>query len=418
MWIVIRIIFALFGRFVSRFLFNKNINPEVISDYSGLKYRLNNSRGLKKNKPSYIEFDTHCKTYIHFRRETLFSRILKSTGFATELQTGNKTFDDSIFVACDESEAVRYFQQQKNIQEAVLKVWEQGWNDILIDGVSGKVRIKGKSNASLTPEVLSQLYILQTHLNQMPHHQWFQDPHDLKIAGFETVAYSVLGYSLASYMEFVISDTIGLIDPWGLVKRGFLLGLGLAFGWFFAALVLLKGSSRLVVLLTDFLFISLVCIFISGPQLMTDLNVALDRSEPKITKAYLLDKYSQTTGSGKSRRTNFYFKLGLAENPFHLPQTIKVAPWMHWRFEKGQTVDFYIQQGFFDSPFVDRIELSRTDLIISNSEEMSKPKPTEILKSEAEIIEALQWINSVTPAQVTRFTKARESMKSATIVKL
>lgn len=393
MWILIRILFALAGRYVSQFLFKKNLNTEVITTPDGLSYRHKTSKDKNGQIISQlIEFDVTGKSYVHFRNENFFSRFLKSTGFASELQTGNKEFDDSIFVACDDTEAIRYFQEHKLAQDAVLKIWQQGWHDILTDGRSGKIRLKGKSKAPLTKEVLDHLLILQLYFNKMPHNPWFQDHFSLKIVAFETFAYSILGYSLASYLELVVSDTIGLISPWGLVVRGFMLGLGLVFVWLIAALILLKGSSRLVILVTDFLFISLVCVFISGPQLMTDLNVALDRSEVQMTKAYLLDKYSKTTGSGKSRRTNFYFKLGLRENPFHLPQTFKVAPWTHWRFEKGQTVDFFIYKGFFNSAYVDSIELSATPFDLSTLQNSTSAALPTNLKSESEIISALRWI--------------------------
>jgi hypothetical protein len=76
----------------------------------------------------------HAPVSMRLQRESASDRWFKAIGFACEFQTGHRSFDKHISIACDHPQVLEHLTDSVPVQQAILEVLKAGYKRIHTDG--------------------------------------------------------------------------------------------------------------------------------------------------------------------------------------------------------------------------------------------------------------------------------------------
>lgn len=380
MWFIFRLILAV-GAIFYRFHLKKNSSVAVKAP-NGQTYRVHSVKN-KHGKVVRTLVYFYAKNSFYFRivNEGRLIKLLKFFGLVTEMQTGNAEFDEHHYIAVDHPKILAEISFNDQFRQNMIDLKMQ-WSEISADGKMGVI-FKTEGSKTPTEEDIVKMSQFVESLQKIQVSK--ADPYYAKIFAFELFMFGVTGYGIGTYAEFLIYDTLSLLDPWELLFKGVACGLLVFLAWMLSALFILRKSSRAPLLIADLGLWCLLGLLIAGPQVFVDLNQVLDKSQPTLTRALIEDKYSRTTGSGKNRRTRFYLELKFNENPYHIPRRFRITAWDYHRFTKDHGIQFSIRRGAFAAAYIDEME---PVTVIPDVDSSRGELPQEQISS---IAEALKW---------------------------
>jgi hypothetical protein len=172
----------------------------------------------------------------------------------------------------------------------------------------------------------------------------------LELVMFAIGIYGLLGITtLQIGLEPVFID-----DNYWFMLTGFIFGLFTLLAWCAFAIFLIGKSTRKGLLYGEIVFGAIMSGF-SGLQIANDANELLDRSAPTYTDAYIEEKYTVTTGSGRDRKTRTYLKLKFAENPKNVPAKLKLNSLKDSYYKAGGGVRLKLREGFLGAGYVEQM---------------------------------------------------------------
>lgn len=308
----------------------------------------------KKNSKQTELIIKNCpKLFFRISIERRLHRILKKMGFNSELQTGNLEFDINHYVESDHSSFKRALKHNQELQSTILQLRKLGFETIVSLG-DGTIKILSHLNSSESPdnEVIRLAKKIQDNLNQIRIFKGENDPFVLKVLCFEVFYYAIGFYGISTYIAHSFDDGLYQLDPWKLTLRGAYYGSLCLIAWISISFTILKNSSRAPVFFGEVFFGMVVCLVFGGSQIMIDLNEVLDNSTPVYEKAYLVEKYTKTSRSGRRSNTSYYLKLQFQNNNFNIQDTLRVNVINYHNLHEGMGVEFTIRKGHFDAPYI------------------------------------------------------------------
>jgi hypothetical protein len=355
MWILFRIIMTFIsiayrlkgmGLFSSRFdQYGNNLQMKVVNTH-------NQKTGAGTSK---IYLKVNSKVFFRLIKENMWLREFKRAGFDKEIQVGEKEFDDAFYIAAENLGILRKLRSDPRLRESLLKLHSLGFERITADGF-GHLKLTNKKSAIANPDqIIPELTYVRDSIDSIERSSFLSEPFVIRVMLLELIAYAISGYAVASYASLVLDGGQTHLALGDVIWKGLGIGCVLIGGWFVLVLALLKGSSRLPLILHDFSIPICFVAITSGFQIFSDLNQSLDQTPASITRATLVGKFTRVTGSRRQRRTTYYLNLKFTKNPFQIPEQLTVSSWTYMGLTQGEGVEFKVRQGYFNSPYIDEI---------------------------------------------------------------
>lgn len=290
-------------------------------------------------------------------RESPWDRRFKDWGLSSEVQTGDKAFDDAVYVISDNPLLATHLSFSQESRDAVRSLLQSNYQEIVSDGEhlwlsangSQQPDSKDKDHILDLGEKMKGLQVRQTSL--------LADPFYAKAVTAEVLLYALSGYALVSVVELASARETLILDS----TRGYLFGLGLAVLLFVAMLgsirFFFKGSSRGHRVILESTLLLILSLPPTGIQLFSDLNVGLDGSAPFVVTARvegMRTVYHKTKSSGYH---TYHLSLSPShEGPVNLPPEISVPAQVYVAQSHTDLLDLRLKKGALGLPWIEGMD--------------------------------------------------------------
>lgn len=287
MWILARLI-ILFGGFYIRYanVFRRRFDFKATL-VSGTAYSVVHSKHKGKTVGYFLAVPLESDTVFKITKENETNRLLKSVGFASEIQTGDVAFDGQYYIGSDHL----LFNQALRGDPAIRKlIHDIIMSNHIIDSIvcdGHALYVQGKSEIYPHDDVVEMLQKLSEKIKPIAHTSKFQaykDPFIFKLLIFESVVYALTGYAVEAFMEHMFTDMYKLVTPFRIFIPGTLTGLALVAVLFVLFFKFFRESARSHLVFVVNLVVLLCGTPFWGTKTFVDLNYYLDKS-PVITES-------------------------------------------------------------------------------------------------------------------------------------
>ncbi|MBU6375421.1 MAG: hypothetical protein KGQ59_05455 [Bdellovibrionales bacterium] len=355
MWILFRLVLIFIG-FFYRFR-GLLLRIQFTSVANGLEICVKN----KKQKDGSIATDLFLKVerniFFRLAQESRWTKLVKKLGLGSEIQVGDPSFDEAFYIASDHPGFTGALATESSLRETLLHLKSLGFFEIRSErrGIIHMERVGTPLPDDQQAPLLTHLEKLKSAYDNIQLSLSSLDRRLGPIILLECLTTAICAYGVGSYFQLDIDRTISLLDFSFFLKSGLIIGASVFVLWLICVRLFFSGSSWATLLVTDFFWGLLIALLFGGVQALVDMNKVLDTSPTQITKALILKKYFQTTGSGKNRTTRNYLRLEFKENPYKIPSTVQVNSGDYYSMVEKQGVEFRIREGYFHEPYIQEL---------------------------------------------------------------
>ena len=297
------------------------------------------------------------KFHAHFATETILHRVMKFLGFATEVQTGDPTFDATVYVTADHPMMMHGLSKDQELRQIIMNVLRQPGASVFCDGSHVWLKLNGDPEPALWT---THVRAIADRLSRVKTR--FSDAFFVRAAIIEGLAYVPFIYWIGAALPFVPevenlpNASEGLIVPGAIIAATWA-GLTLIL-----TRMLLSGSSRAPKIAIETGIVLLLSLPFAGNLAAHELNQALDSGKPVIFEGVVSSKFQI-----KSRRTRiiarthrYYARMGEPipmNNGQNVVAHIPVDRTLFDLLEIGDVLSISIGDGFFGVPWYRNIEI-------------------------------------------------------------
>ena len=262
----------------------------------GVAYEYNYNPGSQK-KPSIftvsILVNTPCALAVS--RETGVDRFFKNRGFAVEVQTGDRPFDNDYYIDCDVPKYASRLLTDTHRRRAIQDIFESGYNHLQFDGTKLIARVRPANKLEVSDKgklqkVVDALAIISKNMPLMPEgmiEEAKKERTRAKYLVFVPVAFSIIGAIASLIAGFSLYEPL---DPGTIFLDTLPYSIATFILFSFFAFSTLKGGSGggpgiIIAILLTFIHIPL-----SGWGGMMVANGYLDTNPATAHSAKVLNK--------------------------------------------------------------------------------------------------------------------------------
>lgn len=359
MWVLFRLLTALLAG-VLKFFWRRNHSGErQLSGGTAWVLRQARNKGRVISTTFGIPFEH--PLYFRLVRENWLDRFFKSVDFTREIQTGDPEFDRIVYVSGDHLALAPVLQADAGAREAILSLFRKKAATVFADG---NYLWAHRSGSDLPDEAtLAELVRVRDALLAVPAEDLasLRDPFFWRALVVQSLAWSVACYGFPVIIETVAQSHLRYFDWSPIITTGLLVAVGLFIFLFALAWQLLRGSSRTHRVLTESALLLLFGVPLTSIELVSDANIALDRSAPIVVERRLAEKYTDVTRSSKGRtQTHYHLRLvPAAGSSVPLPPELEVSSGIYQRATKGGIVTFTVRSGALGFAWLEEIRPRR-----------------------------------------------------------
>ena len=357
MWLVIRLLIAI-GAGVIRFL-----SPTWRGKPTGIAGGRAAYQSVSKTKSGKITgfrlgvgLDTGF--VFDFHKESQTDHFFKWLGLSDEVQTGDSSFDQKIYVACDHLGLHDILTFEPRARAAILAALDAGYDRIRSDGRVLWMRKEAEKEPG--PEDFAPLVEIAESLSCLErrdgHRVHIPRPFALRFIIVEAVVWSIFGYAASSWI------TLSYDFGWSYFEYGRLLWLGtLSAAFAMAALfglivVFLRGSSRAHRILVESGILLTLALPVTGVSVVSDINANARGGAPVRVDCEIVSKQKVTRRKRRGgKTTDYYINLAPpASRPigFDAPRRVQVDYGDYAAAEPKGTLIMQIEPGALGIPWI------------------------------------------------------------------
>lgn len=326
MWILIRLLLAALG---FGFRFWRRSPGKRIGKHKGWPYYL---RTHKKDKfTDLVSVGMALKTpgWIRMHRESKADRFFKKIGIAGEIQTGDRAFDEQVYVTSDHPAVEALLTSSAALRAAVLRAFELGAVCVRYDGrVLWLDKLPGAAATKAHLDVLAALCKASTPLNEGRARR-LADRFFWKALVIEAAVWANVGYAAGALLgNGAHPEDVHVWDS-PLIALGVMVAAALFAAMLGIIALVMRGSSRGHRIVIESALLLAIGLPLTSIQLVGDSNRALDDSPSQFTKVGVASCDVRRTRRGHERYYAITYALPPAspDDPpaMELPTKIQVT---------------------------------------------------------------------------------------------
>ena len=354
MWVVVRLIVAILVGVTKYFWRWKSSGEARRTDEINWRYKQSKS----KNRVVSTSFGVPCKSPIFFRlsREGRLDRFFKQIGFSYEFETGDPVLDAMVYISCDHLALEPILQGDDAARAAILELFTQGAQDVASDGEHLWVKFPGAHPP--TPAKAIKLATVRAALDSVPAGELalLGDGFFWRALLVEAIAWSIALYAVPSLFEVTTRQFPQYLSWTPIVTAGLVAAIPIFALLFGLAWRILRGSSRAHRVLTESAVLLLIGVPLSSIQMVSDLNIHLDRSPAFVVERQLEGKYTTTRRRKGTTTTYYHLRIGPGRpDSLSVPAEIEVGWALYNRFPDRGRIAFVLRPGALKIPWVEDI---------------------------------------------------------------
>jgi hypothetical protein len=275
-------------------------------------------------------------------------------GFGDEIQVHDPNFNRHVFILGDHPLTAEYLGSSRELRERICELIPNKVRSISITGET----LKFVTNPNV-PEssLLDDLVFMRSKVGEIQHHakSRFTDPYYTRAVVLESLIMAVMTFGWISFAEIRILHEDYHLDGWSVFKTGLTASVVIAACVVALTWSLLRKSSRAIRLMIENALLLLLTLPLVGYGLISDVNRGLDDSETIVVTSQVVEKYTETHGSGRRRYTTYHLSLAPPSSsqqlPFEIPRRITVTAGLYSQVNTGEMIDCEIGSGYLGFPW-------------------------------------------------------------------
>ncbi len=306
---------------------------------AGVDYAYEYFQGAK-NSPPFFKVIVPCSSPGTFKiaRETKFDRFFKKWGICLELNTGDIEFDDFFYITTATPGFTRQYLEKREKRRAIIDIFENKFNQIIltrdtITAIWNRFPRHYNMENKLVAEIATRLGVLSRDLaNFYDYEQATMENPNWKQKRFASFAVPIV---------LLVSGIVGLIaglslftplDTGRIIVDSFKLSLPLFLFYIWVAIRLLKGRSSSHRELVAVFFLSIFGFILAGIGGEITLNGWLDKNEPSVFHAKVIDKYYS-----KNKNSYSYYAVLESWREKEITETIRINDRFYENLSPGES---------------------------------------------------------------------------------
>jgi len=357
-WIVFRLLLALLGFGIRRFGALRRRRTD--SEFEGVAYGVDVRRRKGKIRGFSIWMLRKSPTWLRLHRESVFDRWVKRVGIAKELQAGDPRFDALVYVTCDHPFIGQAFARSKQLRDAVVDVFESGYERVEFDGTRVVLSRDTESEPSAYDlKLLKQVFGASERFESIVPNR-FAEPFLWKALAVEGVIWSLFGYAIGAVTQLLVAREDLHVAPRSVLFAGLAFGCVLLLLLLGAIALFMRGSSRGHRVIVESGLILALALPTAGVQLVSDTNRALDGAAPRHLTA-AVERCEVRVHRGKNGRKSHTYHLQLSREPgTPLPESVEVTREVCNAARSEQQAEFTVRPGRWGLPWYEAIDVGHT----------------------------------------------------------
>ncbi|WP_413291332.1 hypothetical protein [Bdellovibrio sp. HCB337] len=302
-----------------------------------------------------------CNFCFKLTKESDTDRFFKKIGIAQEIQSGDQTFDQKIYIACDSRVFAHKITTAPEVRSLILELFNAGCSNIRCNGnllimdFNGDRTLETSLGERLI-QVYRQIFDMNTLVRRFP-----ADAFALKTILIEGAIWSIAAYGFTAFFSSAVSREDLHIYPGAVATHGMVFGLILTALLIGAVVLFMKGSSRGHRIIVESAIVLVLALPAAGISMVADQNVSFDKKTPVLISRKLHDK--QRVAHRSRRGTSYSYHLYLAPpegaEQISVPRDISVAQEIFNQAQVGDTVQIEIGQGWLNHPWYKNFQFNR-----------------------------------------------------------
>lgn len=349
MWILFKIFvaFVIFTfRVINRFDRSLSFSDGNVNGVEFFRRVIRNKGGVVIE--SRIGVKTKVQTIFKITTESSFDRFLKAFGFTGELQTGDQSFDQKYYIACDSESIRRRIESSEHIRDIISKLMSGKAQSISARGdMIWVTYLNDIPDESTAVGLSSQLSDEISQLNSADKND-NSDKFIVKILIVEGFVWSIAAYSVMGFYELVFYEQDLFLDKHQLLVTGGLFSLSLIVIGISFIFLFLRKSSRAFRVVVESIIVLLISIPFAGGLIAKDINIHLDSSSPVRVQSTVQGKDKRTHRSRKGG-TSYSYHVNLNQidqfDFVSLPSWIRIESSLFSRLKEGDRLEIEIGRG-------------------------------------------------------------------------
>ena len=287
--------------------------------------------------------------------ESKLDKFGKGIALISEIQTGNKLFDQKVFIdTTAPKEFVLSILSSPTIQEKILFLLENGWTTIALFHENSPIRVVYRIKKAPKNNTEQYLEAINTIAEQLP---------KIRVKNSKPAFLGTLNQKIASLILFfgirIIGFSLFTDPPLTILDQSFfaftnIIRLGIGASSFLILFVLLQGSSRSLKNLT--LSFSLVCFVFIFPasMILERINSLFDTSPTQIAEGKIIKKRIRNHDEGPN---TFHAKIASTDEEQNFQGEIEIDETQFKAMKKNQTLTLHYRAGFLGYAWLENYEL-------------------------------------------------------------
>lgn len=278
--------------------------------------------------------------YFEFKRERKVDRFLKWLGLCQEFQTGDTTFDQTVYITSDDFFVCDLLRQSASLRETIHELLSDPKHSLVCNGKLFWLHIKAPKQSLLPAtrdNIAKQLQALSEKFKYLKNQPKTPDSYFLRgciITGLNLTMATAGGISWLIFQEHMQNSKL-FMDSVGF-------GLFLALIWLVFAIVMMRGSSRGNLVFLDTLLVGTFGVISTLYVVLFDLNSQLDTSEARHQIVTVTDKY---TTRGRKGSVHYHVKTNHYADPTATYKLINSSS-LYDKVQVGSHVDIVLREGY------------------------------------------------------------------------
>ncbi|MBA3452432.1 MAG: hypothetical protein H0T42_04970 [Deltaproteobacteria bacterium] len=361
MWIAFRLILAIIGFAIRQLSRGKQHATDGV--FEGIGYFEKVLKNKRRPVGFVIGMERRSPTWLRCHAESSADRFFKWLGVANEVQTGDASFDDLVYVTCDHPYIHALLIEAPELRAAIRAAFEEGYKRVMFNGATVAIEREADHEPLQRDfELLKRIHTASARLeDEVPSR--LGDLFLWKALLVESLIWGVGGYAIGAAIELFVLDADVHVAHRQLIGVGLTLAVA-AFVVLIALIVLsMRGSSRGHRVIVESALVLLIGLPSAAIQIVGDTNRALDDAPPTVVTRTASQCEVREHRRRRNRRTYSYhlwIQPAPEQSPSVLPRSIEITRELCTAVAPGASVELTIGPGRWDLAWYRQIRVGET----------------------------------------------------------
>jgi hypothetical protein len=278
-------------------------------------------------------------------KESRWDRLFKLVGLSEELQTGDRDFDERIYIACDHLGFYYALRKSAEARKLVHDMIADGCNRIWSNGHTLYASARKPIDTDVWVPRLDRLRIELARATTKATSR-FGDSFTWRVLVVEAIVWGMAGYAAGAAFDYFFHRYPYHLDSDRLLVYGAAAAVMILLGLLALIVLFLQRSSRSHRILVESVLLLVLSTPVLGVQLVSDINRSADDADSILVRSLVTHRWRQEhRGKRGIRWYSHHVQLDHVDGEVPVQGQLDISSEVFWTLSDGATIPIEIGRG-------------------------------------------------------------------------